>query len=455
MTNRIAGKTVLTFSKNGNGYGAGCTYLGNIGLHSYTNSGTQMSYFLVARQTSTSYGWQGPVSFSTSGQTDGQGTAGVVILTDGSQSLPFPFGIQRNHPATPMQADVASSPLNTPFLLGFVDNAGTAGLRVTDSSGSSRSNTATIVNGISPYKYNITDTIVGGRLEPDPSTIDNGWDGDVAEVLVYNIALSAADQASVQSYLSNKWFVSTGALSVSNAISAPFSVQSVLSVTVQPSPAGHSFTVDGVPYASAQTFNWTSGSIHTIATTSPQNAGSGVQDVWTSWSDGGAISHAVSPTVNTNYTANFTTQYYLTMTVGPGGSVSPVSDWYNSGTNVNIGATAWSGYAFGTWAGTGSGSYSGTNNPASVPINGPITQTASFNFLAQILGVTIGGDGSVTISYATVSGYSYHVETTTNLSSSAWTTVPGSTTNAAGNLIIFVDPNAVGDQQRFYRVGSP
>ncbi len=61
----------------------------------------------------------------------------------------------------------------------------------------------------------------------------------------------------------------------------------------------------------------------------------------------------------------------------------------------------------------------------------------------------------MTISYATMSGLTYHVETTTNLTSSPWTTVPGSTTNAAGSTIIFIDPNARGDLQRFYRVGSP
>ncbi|HXI85003.1 MAG TPA: glycosyl hydrolase family 28-related protein [Verrucomicrobiae bacterium] len=454
-TNQMGGKPVLTFSKNGNGYGTGCTYLGNVGLNSYTNSGSQMSYFLVARQSSNTYGWQGPISFSRSGQTDGQGAAGVVILTDGSQSAPYPFGIQRNHPATPMQADVASSALNTPFLLSFLDNGGAAILRLTDSTGSSRSNSANIVNGISPYKYNITDVTVGGRLEPSPSTIDNGWDGDVAEVLVYNTALSVADRSSVETYLSNKWFVSSVVLSVSNAISAPFPVQSTLSVTVQANPPGLSFMVDGTAYTNAQIFSWTTGSNHTIATTTPQGGGAGVQYAWSSWSDGGPISHTVSPTVTANYTANFATQYFLTMNASPEGSVSPSSNWYNNGTNVNISASALSGYAFDAWTGTGSGSYSGTNNPASITINGPIMQTAGFDFLAAITGITIGGDGSVTISYSTTSGLTYHVETTTDLTSSAWTTVPGSTTNAAGSLIIFVDPNAMGDPQRFYRVGSP
>jgi hypothetical protein len=122
---------------------------------------------------------------------------------------------------------------------------------------------------------------------------------------------------------------------------------------------------------------------------------------------------------------------------------------------VSISATASNGFAFSAWTGTGNGSYSGTNNPALVAINGPITQTASFDFLAQIMGITIGADGSVSIGYATTPGCSYHVETTTNLTSSTWTTVPGSATNATGSTIIFIDPNATGDPQRFYRVGSP
>ena len=89
-----------------------------------------------------------------------------------------------------------------------------------------------------------------------------------------------------------------------------------------------------------------SGRTHTLATTNSQNAGAGTRYVWTSWSDGGAISHLVSPTLGTNLTANFTTQYYLTLNAGIGGDVVPVSLWKNSGAAVRINDTHSNAFSF-------------------------------------------------------------------------------------------------------------
>ena len=88
--------------------------------------------------------------------------------------------------------------------------------------------------------------------------------------------------------------------------------------------------------------------------------------------------HTVAPTTNKTYTANFGTQYFLTMTHGTGGKVSPGSGWKRSGAAVSISATPATGYHFTNWTSNGIGSYSGTNNPASVTMNGPITETAIF-----------------------------------------------------------------------------
>jgi hypothetical protein len=156
------------------------------------------------------------------------------------------------------------------------------------------------------------------------------------------------------------------------------SSQPPIQVTVQTSPAGLSYTVDNTLFNTKQTFTWPSGSSHTIATTSPQNGGTGTRYAWKSWSDSGAISHTVAPTKNTTYTAKFGTQYFLTMNAGTGGSVTPASGWQNSGKVVSITAKPANGEAFSNWTGSGTGSYSGTNNPASITMNAPITETANF-----------------------------------------------------------------------------
>src|SRR5437762_12385080 len=61
--------------------------------------------------------------------------------------------------------------------------------------------------------------------------------------------------------------------------------QNPVQITIQTTPANRSFTVDGSAYSSTQTLSWTPGSSHTIATTSPQSGGTGVQYLWKNWSD--------------------------------------------------------------------------------------------------------------------------------------------------------------------------
>ncbi len=160
-----------------------------------------------------------------------------------------------------------------------------------------------------------------------------------------------------------------------------------VAVTVNTNVAGRSFTVDGTTYTSEQVFNWQPESQHTITTTSPQSGTTGVQYIYDDWSDGGAISHTINtPGTATTYTANFTTQYYLTLTADPelGGTTIPENGWFDIGEEVQVAAIVNSGYDFMEWEGTGSGSFNGNTNPVTITMNGPITQIAKFSLIDAI-----------------------------------------------------------------------
>jgi len=257
-----------------------------------------------------------------------------------------------------------------------------------------------------------------------------------------------------------------GSLTVSNSVVPEYRndsssfvfnfVSNNVPVTVQANVADAAFSVDGTAYTNVHAFIWPSGSNHSIATTGSQTAGTGARYVWAAWSDGGAISHFVSPTSGTNFTANFTTQYYLTLNAGPGGSVSPTGMWTNSGLALSISATPSNTFSFRNWGGTGNGAYSGSSNPATVTLNGPITENAFFlPPTHSITGLSAEAGSGVLLTYDTEPGFSYHVETTTNLSQPTWAALPGSTINATGTSMTFTDTNPYTGARRFYRTVSP
>ncbi|HUL44696.1 MAG TPA: pectinesterase family protein, partial [Bacteroidota bacterium] len=191
-------------------------------------------------------------------------------------------------------------------------------------------------------------------------------------------------------------------------ISAHFSViQS--GITVQTNPPGLAYTVDGTPYATTQTFNWSFGSNHTIAASSPQSGMPGVQYVWNAWSDGGTQSHVISPITDTTFTASFTTQYQLFLAADSGGMVAavpPSVQWYDAGSAVQIKAMPDTGFSFTAWRGGGASSYSGTNNPDTIVMNSPVYDTAGFAVNRySITSSVIGGNGSISPSGVTSLAY--------------------------------------------------
>jgi len=161
-----------------------------------------------------------------------------------------------------------------------------------------------------------------------------------------------------------------------------------VNVTVDTSPTGLSILVDKAAYTAPAIFSWAPGGTHTIATSSPQAGTSGTtQYGFANWSDGGGQTHTVTvPSTATSYVAGFTMQYRLTLCTGwviceppnPLGSLSPPNGYYNAGSTVSILATPNPGLKFIGWAGSMFGAYTGTANPATVTMNGPIGENATF-----------------------------------------------------------------------------
>ncbi|MGA8029093.1 MAG: Ig-like domain repeat protein [Bryobacteraceae bacterium] len=161
-------------------------------------------------------------------------------------------------------------------------------------------------------------------------------------------------------------------------------------VTFSTSPAGLSYTVGSTTYTSQQMLTLTNGSMYTVSTTSPQTS-AGVQNTFTSWSDGGAMSHSIlisSTTGTASYSASFSTAYQLTTAVSPSnsGTVTPTSgNYYAPGTPIGLTAAASHGYGFSNWTSTANGILANANSAtsATVTLSGPATVTANFAALSN------------------------------------------------------------------------
>ncbi|MBV8904717.1 MAG: hypothetical protein JOZ22_13880, partial [Acidobacteriia bacterium] len=163
----------------------------------------------------------------------------------------------------------------------------------------------------------------------------------------------------------------------------PILGSSSISVSIQTNTSGLSFSVDGVTYTTSQVFSWAAGSAHTIATTTLQAGGAGTQYAWSGWSDGGLVSHTVSPTAPVTITANFITQYLLSPNVLPAGSgsvtenPSSATGYYTAGTPVQLTAIPATGFGFVNWS--GDASVSGT-----VTMSAPRSVTANFQATVSV-----------------------------------------------------------------------
>ena len=109
------------------------------------------------------------------------------------------------------------------------------------------------------------------------------------------------------------------------------------------------------------------------------------------------ISQTISPSTSCNVIGNYGTQYFLTTSVNPsnGGSLTPSSQWVDSGNQITINAVANTGYTFVGFTSTGAGSYNGSASSVPVTLNDPITETANFNINKYTLSLNPGNCASV------------------------------------------------------------
>ena len=140
---------------------------------------------------------------------------------------------------------------------------------------------------------------------------------------------------------------------------------------------------------------------------------SGVRYVFTGWTSTSTsgytgIDNPATIMMNNDITqtAEWKTQYYLTVEADEYGSVSPLSNWYDEGTRVTISSIPNSGYSFESWSGKRTGSYSGTQATTIVTMNDPIIQSATFREAAKY---TL----TVTSAYGITSGEGTYIEGTT------------------------------------------
>ncbi|MGQ0723096.1 MAG: InlB B-repeat-containing protein [Candidatus Eiseniibacteriota bacterium] len=172
--------------------------------------------------------------------------------------------------------------------------------------------------------------------------------------------------------------------------------QALLPVTVMTSPTGLRIGVDGVDYVSPHTFSWIAGSSHSLSVDSLVVGSPGDRQRLAQWSDGHLSAARTIFALTSSYVAQYTREYLLDFQDPPEGTSLPGDGWYGTAVSVQITAVPDAGFGFDHWTGTGNGSFSGTENPATVTMNGPITQIPHFLQSSYLLTMSAGAGGTVT-----------------------------------------------------------
>ena len=145
--------------------------------------------------------------------------------------------------------------------------------------------------------------------------------------------------------------------------------------TISTNPEGLEVEVDGMMITTPQSFNWSSGTSHTIRVPSPQENGVN-RFLFGKWSNGGDQAHSiVASSATTVFIANFIQQSRVETGARPpeGGivTVHPASTdgFYTNRTPIEVTAVPAERFSFGSWSGrVFSPRHGRSGNPAQVPV---------------------------------------------------------------------------------------
>jgi hypothetical protein len=296
---------------------------------------------------------------------------------------------------------------------------GSHSLIITDSNANTASASLTVAQGISltPSSGYVGSTaaIYGGGFPPSSTVL-----------VSYNSVIQTTTPATITTNASGSFtatIVIPPSASASNVIQASegtniatASFTLVVNITITSNPTGSGYaTVDSNIVVTPASFNWSLGSSHTLQANSPVSGGTGIQYAYATWNDSGSQTHTyVVPSSPTTVTANYQTQYQLTLATNFGTTTPSAGNiWYNAGTILTITATppsagAGERFVWNGWTGTGLGSYTGQNNPATnlVTMNSAIIETASWTHQYLVTFAQSGLSADATGTVITVAGSS-------------------------------------------------
>ena len=159
-------------------------------------------------------------------------------------------------------------------------------------------------------------------------------------------------------------------------------------------PSSVSFTVSGTgcqpgTYNATTAFSWLPGTPCQVVMNSPLPAGTGTQQVFKDWTDGPttATRNFIAPAADTVYTAEYKTQYLLTVAVNPAtAGTATGGGYFDANSTPTVSVTPAAGNTFVNWTGP----VTSPNNPTTtVTLSGPTTVTANVNIALTLLTATI------------------------------------------------------------------